>query len=282
MTTPAKSWMRSFSPSRTLTCTRTASPGEKAGTPLLSVGFSMSSRRSVMTRLSQQQARKLTETANSTRRGPLPGNPALSPPARQAPPAAGASRSGRRWRVLSRARARRQRTIRRWSPESEDLRHCEAAELARARVMRIIQAFAAGRTRSRATRRRRRPPAPAARRPRSGRAPRPRRPEARSRRATPPRRRDRGPGRARRCPRSARRRAAGAPVGPGPRPGRGRALAPSGRHEDGPGPREPGRLAASLDRRRDDGRHHHHAGARRRRARRRPCGGGRGRTRGDR
>src|SRR5712692_171152 len=48
MTIPEKSWMRSVSPSRILTCTRTVSPGENAGTSLFSDGFSRSSRMSLM------------------------------------------------------------------------------------------------------------------------------------------------------------------------------------------------------------------------------------------
>src|SRR5690348_10800546 len=43
MTVPSKTWMRSLSPSTTRTCTRTVSPGLKAGTPLRSCSASMRS-----------------------------------------------------------------------------------------------------------------------------------------------------------------------------------------------------------------------------------------------
>src|SRR5213593_2882379 len=43
ITVPSKTWMRSLSPSTTRTCTRTVSPGLKAGTPLRSCSASMRS-----------------------------------------------------------------------------------------------------------------------------------------------------------------------------------------------------------------------------------------------
>src|SRR5581483_10470516 len=43
ITTPSNTWMRSFSPSTTFTCTLTVSPGRKAGTSLRSCSASIAS-----------------------------------------------------------------------------------------------------------------------------------------------------------------------------------------------------------------------------------------------
>ena len=193
ITMPSNTWMRSLSPSRTFTCTRTVSPGLIAGrsTMLAALDGLYGSHHILLSAdRSSDPASTLVSLAAA------PRSSLARAPRRPAGPA-GARASARS------ASRRRQRSISAWCPDSSTAGTSCPAKLRRPRVLRIVQQPARRTNRAPPTPRRRRRPAPAARRRRRSPAPATRRPTARSRRSTS----SRSPGaaaRARRPLRSAR------------------------------------------------------------------------------
>src|SRR6516225_10072426 len=143
ITTPANIWMRSFSPSRTLTWTRIESPGANGGMPVFSDGFSSSRSRSVIASPCRRE-----DPRGSPKNGAFYRRDRPPFKRRRSASALPFSRLGRPFFEQIRAPLARPLERSRCAPArdagvvagQQRLRHRQAAKLTRAGVVRVVEA----------------------------------------------------------------------------------------------------------------------------------------------